>query len=168
MVCWPPNVNNDSEKMELGILLFFFFLAAAAPGLAVKTVPVVPQATFMVVERLGKFHKLADGGLHVLVPFLDRPRGVRWAGLRPGFSSIDLREQFLDLPPQAAITRDNVQIGVDAVVYWQITGPIKAVYEVVDLVGAIKEVLSQVGEDSGSRAGAESRRGADRSVTVPG
>jgi regulator of protease activity HflC (stomatin/prohibitin superfamily) len=126
--------------MELGLLLFFLFLAAAALTLAAKTVRVVPQATVMVVERLGRFRKLADSGLHVLVPFLDKPRGVTWAGLRPGLSSIDLREQFLDMPPQAAITRDNVQIGVDAVVYWQITDPKKSVYEVVDLVGGIVQL----------------------------
>ncbi len=126
--------------MELGLLLFFLFLTAAALTLAAKTVRVVPQATVMVVERLGRFRKLADSGLHVLVPFLDRPRGVTWAGLRPGLSSIDLREQFLDMPPQAAITRDNVQIGVDAVVYWQITDPKKSVYEVVDLVGGIVQL----------------------------
>jgi regulator of protease activity HflC (stomatin/prohibitin superfamily) len=126
--------------MEVGLLLFFLFLAAAALALAAKTIRVVPQATVMVVERLGRFHKLADTGLHVLVPFLDKPRGVHWAGLRPGLASIDLREQFLDLPPQAAITRDNVQIGVDAVVYWQVTDPLKSVYGVVDLVGGIVQL----------------------------
>ena len=126
--------------MELGLLLFFLFLTVAALTLAAKTVRVVPQATVMVVERLGRFRKLADSGLHVLVPFLDTPRGVTWAGLRPGLYSIDLREQFLDMPPQAAITRDNVQIGVDAVVYWQITDPKKSVYEVVDLVGSLVQL----------------------------
>jgi regulator of protease activity HflC (stomatin/prohibitin superfamily) len=126
--------------MELGLLLFFLFLTAAALTLAAKTVRVVPQATVMVVERLGRFHKLANSGLHVLVPFLDRPRGFHWTGLRPGLSSIDLREQFLDMPPQAAITRDNVQIGVDAVVYWQVTDPLKSVCEVVDLVGGITQL----------------------------
>ena len=126
--------------MELSLLLFLLFLTAAALTLAAKTLRVVPQATVMVVERLGRFHKLADSGLHVLIPFLDKPHGFHWAGLRPGLSSIDLREQFLDLPLQAAITRDNVQIGVDAVVYWQITDPIKAVYEVADLIGGIVQL----------------------------
>jgi regulator of protease activity HflC (stomatin/prohibitin superfamily) len=55
-------------------------------------------------------------------------------------TSIDLREQFIDLPPQPVITRDNVTIHVDSVVYWQITDPIKAVYEVADLVGAIVQL----------------------------
>lgn len=101
--------------MEPGLLFFFFFLAAAVLVLAAKTIRVVPQATAMVVERLGRFYKLADSGLHVFVPFIDKSRGVHWAGLRPGLTSIDLREQFLDMPLQSAITRDNVQIEVDAV-----------------------------------------------------
>src|SRR5918912_3195312 len=55
-------------------------------------------------------------------------------------AAIDLREQYIDLPPQPVITRDNVTIHVDSVVYWQITDPIKAVYEVADLVGAIVQL----------------------------
>src|SRR5262249_57524292 len=58
-----------------------------------------------------------------------------WTNSRGGLTSIDLREQFLDLPPQPVITRDNVTIHVDSVVYWQIIDPIKAVYEMNDLVG---------------------------------
>jgi regulator of protease activity HflC (stomatin/prohibitin superfamily) len=123
--------------MELGLVLFFLFLASAMLAVAAKTVRVVPQATVMMVERLGKFHKLADSGLHILVPFIDKPRGVYWTAMPSGLSSIDLREQFLDMPLQPVITRDNVQIVVDAVVYWQITDPVKSVYEVVDLIGGI-------------------------------
>jgi regulator of protease activity HflC (stomatin/prohibitin superfamily) len=140
MVDLPPNASHDSEKMEPVFFIFFLFLTAAVLAVAAKTVRVVPQATVMLVERLGSFHKLADSGLHVLVPFIDKPRGVHWAGLCPGLSSIDLREQFLDMPPQSAITRDNVQIVVDAVVYWQITDPKRAVYEVVDLIGSIVQL----------------------------
>ena len=93
----------------------------------------------MIVERLGRFHKLADSGLHVFVPFIDRPRGVLWQGHGPA-QSIDLREQFIDMPLQSAITKDNVQIDVDSVVYWQITDPLKSVYEVVDLIGGIVQL----------------------------
>jgi regulator of protease activity HflC (stomatin/prohibitin superfamily) len=93
----------------------------------------------MIVERLGRFHKLADSGLHLFVPFLDKPRGVLWQGLGPA-QSIDLREQFIDMPLQSAITKDNVQIDVDSVVYWQITDPLKSVYEVVDLIGGIVQL----------------------------
>jgi len=126
--------------MELGLLAFFLLLTVALLVAAAKTVRIVPQATVMVVERLGSFYKLADKGLHVLIPFIDKPRGVYWTGLSPGLTSIDLREQFLDMPLQSAITRDNVQIVVDSVVYWQITDPLRSVYEIVDLVGGITQL----------------------------
>ena len=125
--------------IEPGLILFFLFLAAAMLAVAAKTIRVVPHATVMIVERLGRFHKLADSGLHLLVPFIDKPRGVFWQGIAPALS-IDLREQFLDMPLQSAITKDNVQIVVDAVVYWQITDPLKSVYEVVDLIGGIAQL----------------------------
>lgn len=123
--------------MEFEVLFLFLFLAIALLVVASKTIKIVPQATVMLIERLGRFSRLATSGLNVIVPFLDRPRAVYWTGTRPGLTSIDLREQFIDLPPQPVITRDNVTIHVDSVVYWQITDPIKAVYEVADLVGAI-------------------------------
>ena len=94
----------------------------------------------MLVERLGRFDKVASSGLNLLVPFLDRPRAVYWTNSRPGMTSIDLREQYIDLPPQPVITRDNVTIHVDSVVYWQITDPVKAVYEMNDLVGGIVQL----------------------------
>ena len=105
-----------------------------------KTIRIVPQATVMLVERLGRFSKVADSGLNVLIPFFDRPRAVYWTNTRPGLTSIDLREQYIDLPPQPVITRDNVTIHVDSVVYWQITDPVKAVYEMNDLVGGIVQL----------------------------
>ena len=121
-------------------LLFFGFLAIVLFVIAAKTIRIVPQATAMVIERLGKFDKLAERGLNILVPFLDKPRAVYWTNTRPGMTLIDLREQYIDLPPQPVITRDNVTIHVDSVVYWQITDPIKAVYEMNDLVGGIVQL----------------------------
>ena len=126
--------------MEIGILFFFLFIAVAALVIAAKTIKIVPQATVMLIERLGRFSRVATSGLNVIVPFLDKPRGVYWTNVRPGLSSIDLREQYIDLPPQPVITRDNVTIHVDSVVYWQITDPVKAVYEVADLIGAIVQL----------------------------
>src|ERR671911_2350346 len=120
--------------------LFFGFIAIVLLVIAVKTIRIVPQATVMLVERLGKFDKIASSGLNILVPFLDKPRAVYWTNTRPGITSIDLREQYIDLPPQPVITRDNVTIHVDSVVYWQITDPIKAVYEINDLVGGIVQL----------------------------
>jgi len=124
------------------VLAFFFFgfIAIVLLVIAVKTIRIVPQATVMLVERLGRFDKIASSGLNILVPFLDKPRAVYWTNTRPGLVSIDLREQYIDLPPQPVITRDNVTIHVDSVVYWQITDPVKAVYEMNDLVGGIVQL----------------------------
>jgi regulator of protease activity HflC (stomatin/prohibitin superfamily) len=121
-------------------LLFFGFIAIAALVIAAKTIKIVPQATVMLIERLGSFNRIASSGLNIIIPFLDRPRAVYWTNVRPGLTSIDLREQYIDLPPQPVITRDNVTIHVDSVVYWQITDPVKAVYEVADLVGGIVQL----------------------------
>src|SRR3954471_18889278 len=120
--------------------LFFGFIAIVLLVIAIKTIRIVPQATVMLVERLGSFHHLANSGLNILWPFIDKPRAVYWTNTRPGLTSIDLREQYIDLPPQPVITRDNVTIHVDSVVYWQITDPIKAVYEMNDLVGGIVQL----------------------------
>lgn len=120
--------------------LFFGFVAIVLLVIAAKTIRIVPQATVMLVERLGRFDKVASSGLNILVPFFDKPRAVYWTNTRPGMTSIDLREQYIDLPPQPVITRDNVTIHVDSVVYWQVTDPIKAVYEMNDLVGGIVQL----------------------------
>lgn len=120
--------------------LFFGFIAIVLLVIAAKTIRIVPQATVMLVERLGRFDRPAKEGLNILVPFIDRPRAVFWTNTRPGLTSIDLREQYIDLPPQPVITRDNVTIHVDSVVYWQITDAIKAVYEINDLVGGIVQL----------------------------
>ena len=128
------------EGVGVGILFFFAFIALALLIIAVKTIKIVPQATVMLIERLGRFSRVATSGLNIIVPFLDKPRSVYWANTRSGLASIDLRELFIDLPPQPVITRDNVTIHVDSVVYWQITDPIKAVYEVADLVGGLVQL----------------------------
>jgi regulator of protease activity HflC (stomatin/prohibitin superfamily) len=123
------------------LLLFFFaFMGLFLLIIALKTIKIVPQATVMLIERLGRFSRIAAGGLNIIVPFFERPRVVYWTNMRGGLSSIDLREQYLDLPPQPVITRDNVTIHVDSVVYWQITDPVKAVYEMNDLVGGIVQL----------------------------
>src|SRR5919107_398322 len=121
-------------------LMFFGFIAIVLLVIGVKTLRIVPQASVMLIERLGSFHHVAQNGLNILWPFIDKPRAVYWTNTRPGITSIDLREQYIDLPPQPVITRDNVTIHVDSVVYWQITDPIKAVYEVADLIGAIVQL----------------------------
>lgn len=119
------------------LTLFFIIIGIGIIYAAYKTLRIIPQATVMMVERLGKFDRIATSGLNILIPFMDVPRFVQWSGMRGGTILIDLREQYTDLPPQPVITRDNVTILVDSIIYWQVTDPVKAVYEVKDLIGSI-------------------------------
>ena len=129
--------------MDIGVglgFVFLIFLGIALLTIALKTIKIVPQSSALLIERLGRFHRVAASGLNIIVPFFESPRAVYWTNVRPGTTFIDSREQFIDLPPQPVITRDNVTINVDSVVYWQITDPIKAVYEVADLVGGLVQL----------------------------
>src|SRR6059058_4801858 len=131
----------QAEVVGSFLLIFIlFFIGIVLLIIAAKTIKIVPQASVMLIERLGRFSKVAASGLNILMPFLDKPRAVFWTNTRGGMTSIDLREQYIDLPPQPVITRDNVTIHVDSVVYWQITDPVKAVYEMNDLVGGIVQL----------------------------
>ncbi len=129
-------------QIELGLLGLFFlgFLGIALLTIAWKTIKIVPQSSVLLIERFGRFSRVAASGLNIIVPFFEAPRAVFWTNNRPGQTFIDLREQYIDLPPQPVITRDNVTINVDSVVYWQITDPAKAVYEVADLVGGLVQL----------------------------
>ncbi len=119
---------------------FLAFLGFALLVTAWKTIKIVPQSSVLLIERLGRFHRVAASGLNIIVPFFESPRAVYWTNTRPGTTFIDLREQFIDLPPQSVISRDNVMVNVDSVVYWQVTDPIKATYEVNDLVGSLVQL----------------------------
>jgi regulator of protease activity HflC (stomatin/prohibitin superfamily) len=127
------------ELFGIGFILFAIIAIACLIG-AAKTIKIVPQSSVLLIERFGRFHRVAASGLNIIFPFFESPRAVYWTNVRPGTTSIDLREQFIDLPAQSVITRDNVMINVDSVVYWQITDPIKATYEVNDLVGSIVQL----------------------------
>lgn len=127
------------EYFGLGAI-FLLFMGIALLTIAWKTIKIVPQSSVLLIERLGRFHRVANSGLNIIWPFFESPRAVYWLNSRPGITSIDLREQFIDLPPQPVITRDNVTINVDSVVYWMITDPVKSVYEINDLVGSIVQL----------------------------
>jgi regulator of protease activity HflC (stomatin/prohibitin superfamily) len=105
---------------------------------AVRGIMIVEQATVKVVERLGKFHKVASSGINFIWPFVDKIRPFvmrdQW------FRFVDLREQVMDFPPSAVITRDNVTMEVDAVLFYQITDPVKAIYEITNLGNAIVQL----------------------------
>src|SRR4051812_42567966 len=127
------------ELIGLGTV-FMLFLGIALLTVALKTIKIVPQSSVLLIERFGRFHRIAASGLNIIIPFFESARAVYWTNTRPGISSIDLREQFIDLPPQSVISRNNVMVNVDSVVYWQITDPAKAAYEVNDLVGSIVQL----------------------------
>lgn len=117
--------------------------------LLARSVKIIGQAEVIVVERLGRFHRVARSGLNVLLPFIERPRhlDVRYSetdvsGLRRitsgSTSRIDLREQVLNFPSQPVITKDNVTIDIDAVLYYRIADPQKATYTVQNLPYALE------------------------------
>src|SRR5688572_14172755 len=131
------------EFIVLGVI------ALGAAGLATASLKVVGQAEVMVIERLGRFNRLARSGLNVLIPLIDRPRpiDVRYfeadvSGVKKvtsaSTSRIDLREQVLNFPSQPVITKDNVTIDIDAVLYYRVADPQKATYAVQNLPYALE------------------------------
>ena len=96
-----------------------------------RSVKVIPQAQAAVIERLGRFNKAPSAGLVWLVPFLDRIR-----------ARIDLREQVVSFPPQPVITEDNLTVSIDTVVYFQVTDPRAAVYEIANYIVAVEQLTT--------------------------
>jgi regulator of protease activity HflC (stomatin/prohibitin superfamily) len=94
-----------------------------------RTIRIVPQARAGIVERLGRYSRTLDAGLAIIVPFVDR--------LRP---LIDLRETVVSFPPQPVITEDNLVVNIDTVIYFQVTDPKAATYEIADYIGAIEQL----------------------------
>lgn len=106
-------------------------------------VKVVPQSETRVVERLGRFHSVLPPGLNFIIPFVDKPKLIFTRTRHGGCNStvvIDLREQVYDFPSQQVITRDNVTTEINALLYFQITDPKKAVYEIDNLPNAIEKL----------------------------
>jgi regulator of protease activity HflC (stomatin/prohibitin superfamily) len=92
-------------------------------------VRIVPQARAGIVERLGRYHRTLDAGLAIVVPYVDRVQPL-----------IDLRETVVSFPPQPVITEDNLVISIDTVIYFQVTDPKAASYEIADYIGAIEQL----------------------------
>ncbi len=106
---------------------FFIILIIIIAIIAFKSFRIVSESQVIVVERLGRFSDVYTAGLHVLVPFLDTVR-----------ATVSLKENTMDVPPQGVITKDNVTITIDTVVFYQITDAKKAVYEIEDLRSSIR------------------------------
>ena len=94
-----------------------------------RSVRIVPQARAGIVERFGRYHRTLHAGLNMVTPFIDR--------LLP---LIDLREQVVSFPPQPVITRDNLVVGIDTVIYFQVTDPKAATYEVANYITAVEQL----------------------------
>ena len=114
-------------------------------------VKVVKQAQCMVIEKFGKFNRILESGLNIIVPVMDSPRAMQWRYKKVDISgveyimtapqtTIDLREQVFDFAKQNVITRDNVTIEIDAMLYFQITDVKAAVYEIANLPDAIEKL----------------------------
>ena len=86
-------------------MAFLLFLLVIIAVIAFKSIKIVKQSEVYVIERLGKFHKVADAGLTIIVPFVDQVRSV-----------VSLKQQTMDVPPQGVITQDNVTITIDTVI----------------------------------------------------
>jgi regulator of protease activity HflC (stomatin/prohibitin superfamily) len=122
----------------LGILVLLALITL------VQTIKIVPQKQVKIIERLGKYHRSAEAGLNIIVPFIDSVR-----------DTIDLREQITKIEPQPVITRDNVTMEVDAVIYSVIVDPVRATYEVQNLrwgleqltLSALRNVIGQLDLD---------------------
>src|SRR5687767_12638724 len=112
-----------------GGLIVFFILAVLVVFIIAKTAVAVPQQNAYVVERLGRFHATLGAGFHILLPFVDV---IRYRH--------SLKEQAYDIPAQVCITRDNVQVGVDGVLYLKVLNPERASYGITDYLFAISQL----------------------------
>jgi regulator of protease activity HflC (stomatin/prohibitin superfamily) len=117
---------SPQSVATLVVLVLVLLFVVSTVGRAVR---IVPQATAVIVERLGRYSRTLDAGLHFLVPFVDRPRAV-----------VDLREQVVSFPPQPVITSDNLVVSIDTVIYFQPTDPKAAVYEIANYIQGIEQL----------------------------
>ncbi len=114
---------------SIAVLIVVAVLAVFVLSVIVANIKIVPQAHAFVVERLGAFHASWGTGLHVKIPFIDRIS-----------KKVSLKEQVIDFPPQPVITKDNVTMQIDTVVYFQITDPKLYAYGVEDPISAIENL----------------------------
>jgi regulator of protease activity HflC (stomatin/prohibitin superfamily) len=133
-------------SVAIGALAFITFLSVL-----INSVYLVQQGEAVVIERLGRFDRILDPGLHLVIPFMEKPRQVMWTFVQQEsdlryyrhsqiIKRIDLRESVYDFPKQNVITKDNVTMEINALLYYQITDPRAAFYEVSNLPEAIEKL----------------------------
>lgn len=131
--------------IAVGVIVFLIFIIIA------KGIIVVRQAEVVIIERLGTYNRTLQSGLHIIVPIFDQMRSITWRTIKTDFKGnsfiteklehrIDLRESVYDFPRQNVITGDNVTININALLYFQITDPYKATYEIRNLPQAIEKL----------------------------
>ena len=113
----------------MAALIVLIVIAAVVLITVSRGVRIVPQARAGIVERLGRYHRTLDPGLALIVPYVDRVKPL-----------LDLREQVVSFPPQPVITEDNLTIQIDTVIYFQVTDPKAATYEISDYIAAIEQL----------------------------
>lgn len=118
------NVFDAFGAALIPIILVTIFVVVLA-----RSIRIIPQASAGIVERLGRYHRTLDAGLALIIPFIDR--------LRP---LIDLRERVVSFPPQPVITSDNLVVEIDTVIYFQVTDPKSAVYEIENFITGIEQI----------------------------
>ena len=134
------------ELLLILVAIAIFVIIFAATGLKI-----VQQAETMVIERLGRYHRTLRSGINILWPIFDRAKEIEWRYVqitpdgrqiirKQNVNRIDLRETVYDFPRQNVITRDNVFTEINALLYFQITDPAKAVYEIANLPDAIEKL----------------------------
>src|SRR5450756_2574575 len=115
-----------AQQSALFVLLLLVLFAVIV---IVRTVKIVPQQVSLIIERLGKFSRTLEGGLHFLVPFVDKVR-----------ASVDLREQVVSFTPQPVITSDNLVVNIDTVIYYSVIDSKSAVYEIANFIQGIEQL----------------------------
>ena len=111
------------ELVVLGLFLLFALVVLF------RTVRIVPQQTALIIERLGRYSRTLEGGIHFLFPFVDKVR-----------ANVDLREQVVSFPPQPVITSDNLVVNIDTVIYYSVIDAKSAVYEIANFIQGIEQL----------------------------
>ncbi|SDU80807.1 SPFH domain-containing protein [Arcanobacterium phocae] len=122
-------MGNETDIASMVLLVVLAILALFIVVAIWRAVLQVHQGFTVIVERLGKYHKTLKPGLHFLVPFIDSVR-----------QRIDMREQVVPFPPQPVITSDNIVVNIDTVIYYQVTQPESATYEIANPMAAIEQL----------------------------
>ena len=124
------------------LVIVLVALVICALVLVKKSLVIIPQSETKIIERLGKYYATLKPGINIIIPFIDRAKEI--VAIRRGryvyTDSIDLREQVYDFDKQNVITKDNVQTQINALLYFQIVDPFKAVYEISNLPNAIEKL----------------------------